>query len=69
MFCQCTHMKAIDFFTVSRPTSRFFAAPVVEMDTKPKYLSVRDFFGKEEFCYIMDAKNAGNIGRYLNVRL
>ncbi|XP_075545915.1 SET domain bifurcated histone lysine methyltransferase eggless isoform X5 [Dermacentor variabilis] len=31
----------------------------------PKLPSTRSFFN-EEFCYIMDAKNCGNIGRYLN---
>ncbi|KAF7266513.1 hypothetical protein GWI33_020194 [Rhynchophorus ferrugineus] len=33
-----------------------------------KYVSVRELFGKEEKdnIYIMDAKNAGNIGRFLN---
>lgn len=31
--------------------------------------SVRNFYGKDESVYIMDAKAAGNIGRYLNVRL
>ncbi|XP_066149314.1 histone-lysine N-methyltransferase eggless isoform X2 [Euwallacea fornicatus] len=33
-----------------------------------KYLSVRELFGPEESdnIYIMDAKNAGNIGRFLN---
>ncbi|XP_064090855.1 LOW QUALITY PROTEIN: histone-lysine N-methyltransferase SETDB1-like [Macrobrachium nipponense] len=28
--------------------------------------SVREFFGKDESVYIMDAKTTGNIGRYLN---
>lgn len=35
--------------------------------TTNKYRSVRKFFGKNEFCYIMDAKKTGNIGRYFNV--
>ncbi|XP_023214886.1 histone-lysine N-methyltransferase SETDB1-like [Centruroides sculpturatus] len=30
-----------------------------------QFVSVRKFFN-EEYCYIMDAKNCGNIGRYLN---
>lgn len=30
-----------------------------------KFPSTRSFFN-EEYCYIMDAKNCGNIGRYLN---
>ncbi|KAL7299254.1 hypothetical protein TKK_0007844 [Trichogramma kaykai] len=33
---------------------------------KPKFKSVRDFFGEDESVYIMDAKTTGNIGRYLN---
>ncbi|KPI96426.1 Histone-lysine N-methyltransferase eggless [Papilio xuthus] len=39
------------------------------MDSKQlvsKYRSVRSYFGKDEACYIMDAKVQGNIGRYLN---
>lgn len=35
---------------------------------RPKFKSVRDFFGEDEAVYIMDAKTTGNIGRYLNVR-
>ncbi|XP_077519248.1 histone-lysine N-methyltransferase eggless-like isoform X2 [Amblyomma americanum] len=31
----------------------------------PRLPSTRSFFN-EEYCYIMDAKNCGNIGRYLN---
>ncbi|XP_044261529.1 histone-lysine N-methyltransferase eggless-like [Tribolium madens] len=34
-------------------------------DNKPSQVSVRSFFGEEE-PYIMDTKNAGNIGRFLN---
>lgn len=39
-------------------------------DRSTKYLSVRELFGPDEKdnIYIMDAKNAGNIGRFLNVR-
>ena len=29
-------------------------------------MSTRSLFG-EEYCYIMDAKSVGNLGRYLNV--
>ncbi|XP_045538365.1 histone-lysine N-methyltransferase eggless [Papilio machaon] len=39
------------------------------MDSKQlvsKHRSVRSYFGKDEACYIMDAKVQGNIGRYLN---
>jgi hypothetical protein len=32
-------------------------------------LPLRQYFGKDEQCYIMDAKTVGNIGRYLNVSL
>ncbi|KRT84107.1 SET domain-containing protein [Oryctes borbonicus] len=31
-----------------------------------KYKSVRELFGTDEDVYIMDAKNTGNIGRFLN---
>ncbi|VEN47660.1 unnamed protein product [Callosobruchus maculatus] len=31
-----------------------------------KYTSVRELFGLEECVYVMDAKNTGNIGRFLN---
>ncbi|XP_043220666.1 histone-lysine N-methyltransferase eggless-like isoform X1 [Amphibalanus amphitrite] len=31
------------------------------------YKSVREQFGADEYCYIMDAKNIGNLGRYLNL--
>lgn len=31
------------------------------------FKSVREYFGKDEAVYIMDAKTTGNIGRYLNV--
>ncbi|CAH0548832.1 unnamed protein product [Brassicogethes aeneus] len=37
-----------------------------DLDEKSKYNSVRDLFGPSEEVYIMDAKNAGNIGRFLN---
>ncbi|KAI4479208.1 hypothetical protein M0804_011347 [Polistes exclamans] len=33
---------------------------------RPKFKSVRDFYGEDEAVYIMDAKTTGNIGRYLN---
>uniref|UniRef100_A0A6P7FBF2 Histone-lysine N-methyltransferase eggless n=1 Tax=Diabrotica virgifera virgifera TaxID=50390 RepID=A0A6P7FBF2_DIAVI len=35
-------------------------------DKAPNYTSVRDLYGKDESVYVMDAKNAGNIGRFLN---
>lgn len=38
------------------------------MDEKSSVLpSVREVFGSDECVYVMDAKNAGNIGRFLNV--
>ncbi|XP_015115678.1 histone-lysine N-methyltransferase eggless [Diachasma alloeum] len=41
--------------------------PTVEPNIeRPKFKSVRDFFGEDEAVYIMDAKTTGNIGRYLN---
>ena len=30
-------------------------------------IKTRDLFGVDETTYVMDAKNTGNIGRYLNV--
>ncbi|XP_046146084.1 histone-lysine N-methyltransferase eggless [Osmia bicornis bicornis] len=49
-----------------REPSRF--EPTVEPTQieRPKFKSVRDFFGEDEAVYIMDAKTTGNIGRYLN---
>ena len=35
--------------------------------TSPKKQSLRDYYGEDEQVYIMDAKKAGNIGRFLNV--
>ncbi|KAJ8953721.1 hypothetical protein NQ314_007331 [Rhamnusium bicolor] len=35
-------------------------------DKGPAYTSVRELFGEDECVYVMDAKNAGNIGRFLN---
>ena len=37
-----------------------------EKPKKEKHTSARKFFGEEEDVYIMDAKQIGNIGRYLN---
>jgi histone-lysine N-methyltransferase SETDB1 len=31
-----------------------------------RHVPTRSFFG-EDFCYIMDAKSVGNLGRYMNV--
>ncbi|XP_071440737.1 histone-lysine N-methyltransferase eggless [Hetaerina americana] len=53
-----------------RQPSKFSAAEPepceTEPSTKSKYRSVREFFGPGEYCYIMDAKSIGNVGRYLN---
>jgi hypothetical protein len=57
---------------IVRQPSRFAAVSEPKESDKskrPKNRSVREFFGQEEYCYIMDAKNNGNIGRYLNVSL
>lgn len=62
----------------SRMQSRFWSMPdpkkmekttqnknYGEPGKKVKYMNCRSYFG-DEFCYIMDAKSLGNIGRYLN---
>jgi hypothetical protein len=57
---------------IVRQPSRFSAVSEPKESDKskrPKHRSVREFFGTDEYCYIMDAKNNGNIGRYLNVSL
>lgn len=42
--------------------------PKGSFEEKPStYSSVRDLFGTDECVYVMDAKSAGNIGRFLNV--
>lgn len=33
------------------------------------YMSVRELFNDDDNVYVMDAKNAGNIGRFLNVSI
>ena len=38
----------------------------VDKEEKPKYVSTRKYFHKDEDFYVMDAKSIGNIGRYLN---
>lgn len=30
---------------------------------------MRKLFGKDEACYVMDAKITGNVGRYFNVSI
>lgn len=55
---------------ILREPSRFAPQPDTNMDEEvrdpPKFKSVRKMFGEDEVCYIMDAKNTGNIGRFLN---
>lgn len=51
-----------------REPSRFDPTVEPAQLERPKFKSVRDFFGEDEAVYIMDAKTTGNIGRYLNVR-
>ena len=49
-----------------REPSRFDPTVEPAQLERPKFKSVRDFFGEDEAVYIMDAKTTGNIGRYLN---
>ncbi|GLV36651.1 eggless [Carabus blaptoides fortunei] len=51
-----------------REPSRFDPSSETNMDDSfvSKFKSVRKMFGEDEVCYIMDAKNTGNIGRFLN---
>ncbi|KAL0858787.1 hypothetical protein ABMA27_011256 [Loxostege sticticalis] len=49
-----------------REPSSFMAQAGMGKEFISKYKSVRSYFGKDEACYIMDAKVQGNIGRYLN---
>ncbi|XP_037507463.1 histone-lysine N-methyltransferase SETDB1 isoform X1 [Rhipicephalus sanguineus] len=52
--------------STSKPTSGPLDGPSKGGESQvSKFPPTRSFF-KEEFCYIMDAKNCGNIGRYLN---
>ncbi|XP_044737579.1 histone-lysine N-methyltransferase eggless isoform X2 [Chrysoperla carnea] len=53
----------------TREKSSFIPTASIDNDADeyvPKYKSVRKMFGPDESCYIMDAKCAGNIGRFLN---
>lgn len=54
------------FFLEGREVLSF--NPRGSFEEKPStYSSVRDLFGTDECVYVMDAKSAGNIGRFLNV--
>lgn len=48
-----------------KPTVGPMDSPSEKETETPRFPSTRSFFN-EEYCYIMDAKNCGNIGRYLN---
>lgn len=53
-----------------RQVRNFMASNTMPLNTDPdeeRGKSIRSFFGKDEAVYIMDAKKAGNIGRYFNV--
>lgn len=49
----------------AKPTTGPMDSPSEKEAETPRFPSTRSFFN-EEYCYIMDAKNCGNIGRYLN---
>ncbi|XP_045465394.1 histone-lysine N-methyltransferase eggless isoform X2 [Harmonia axyridis] len=65
-------VSKIDTVTISddedevREVLSFNPKNETDLDEKSKYLSVRELYGVDESIYIMDAKNAGNIGRFLN---
>lgn len=53
-----------------RPVKNFMASTSMPLTNEPeeeKRKSIRKMYGKNEAVYIMDAKKAGNIGRYFNV--
>lgn len=53
-----------------RQVKNFMASNTMPLNDDPddeRGKSIRKFFGKNEAVYIMDAKKAGNIGRYFNV--
>lgn len=47
--------------------SSFSASASAKDQKNAPRLPLREYFGKEEAVYIMDAKSMGNFGRYLNV--
>ena len=62
--CFCCTDTGIHIFTlISKMFILFFPDVYIAEDNG---MYTRSFFG-EEFCYVMDAKSMGNIGRYLNV--
>lgn len=55
----------------NRQVKNFMASNTMPLNNETddeRSKSIRSFFGKDESVYIMDAKKAGNIGRYFNVR-
>lgn len=53
-----------------RQVKNFMASNTMPLNDEPEEdrgRSIRKLFGKNEAVYIMDAKKAGNIGRYFNV--
>lgn len=55
-----------------RQVKNFMASNTMPLNDEPdddRGRSIRKLFGKNEAVYIMDAKKAGNIGRYFNVSL
>lgn len=53
-----------------RQVKNFMASNTMPLSDDPeddRVKSIRKMFGKDEAVYIMDAKKAGNIGRYFNV--
>lgn len=58
----------LNHFSEGREVLSFNPRASTVLDDKgPTYTSVRELFGEDECVYVMDAKNAGNIGRFLNV--
>lgn len=55
-----------------RQVKNFMASNTMPLNDDPdeeRCKSIRTFYGKDEAVYIMDAKKAGNIGRYFNVSI
>ena len=48
-------------------SANIISANMMNSLSSPKKNSLRDYYGKDEQVYIMDAKKTGNIGRFLNV--
>lgn len=61
-----THILYFFFISEGREVLSFNPKDLDD-NSNNKYPSVRELFGKDEAVYVMDAKNIGNIGRFLNV--